>query len=384
LSFFDEGDEPRTQVRASRPPARRPPARGGRQRTDDRTLLVRRGAAAAIILIVLIGIVLAVRAVLNHQAIAGLKSYESNVTQLVEGEQQAVRLQFFHELDNDLGSSNTGEVATALQQYISQEQSYYHEAQGWSVPAQMVGGQRWFVEELGLRYEALEGIEAEITTALVPSQYQARAIKLIAGDMYKLGASDIMYSDRAQPLINEALAKAGVAGTVPKSPFLPDITWIVPQTLAQRMLGYVPTSLGGSKPPAGTLVGHHLVGVSVQSSSGALTPLVSGINKLPYTTAGITFVLTLENAGDLAEHGVITKVYFTKAGVNTGCLTKTNAIETTDPGTTYHSPILFAPTCSTFTGLLNQVLSMTAEVVPVIGETDKSNNFQSYDVEFER
>jgi hypothetical protein len=350
---------------------------------DDRTLLIRRGVAAAVILVVLIGIVLAIKAVLDNQALAGLRTYNDNVNTVVQDEQTSVRDQVFRTIDNALNSSNSIDVQGSLQQFVSQEQSYYRQAQGWSVPAQMVGAQRYYVEVLGLRAEALAGIENEMQTALGPSSGQGTAINLIAGDMEKLLASDVLYADRVQPLIDQALATAGIAASAPASPFLPDVTWLVPTTVAARILGYVPTSLGGSKPPTGTLVGHQLVSVAVRAANGTITPLNSanGVNPIPYTSAGVTFVLTFTNGGTVVEHGVQTQISFFKAGISTSCLKETGQVNTTNPGVTYTQSILFdGARCTSVSGYLNQVLQMTAEVVPVPGESNSKNNVLSFDV----
>jgi len=383
LSFFDEGDDPRTAVRSPRPQPRRPAGRTRRSRADDRTLLVRRGLASALILIVLIGIVLAVKAVLNHQALAGLRTYNDEVTSLAGEELLNVRQPFFQHIDNAFNSASAIEVATALQQIVSQEQAYYHQAEGWSVPSQMVGAQRWYVETLGLRYEALAGIAAQMQSALGVSSQQGPAITQIAGDMEKLLASDVLYTDRVAPLIIEALANAGLAGSPPPSTFLPDIGWLDPQTVAQRILTYLPTSLGGAKLPSGASVGHRLVSVGYLTPSGSVTMLqTSGINKIAYTTAGVTFILKVENSGTVTEHDVGTEIRFFKAGLDTACLKQTSDIHTTQPTVTYTSSIVLTPTCSNIQPYLNQTLAMTAEVDPLPGEDNKTNNVQSFDVEF--
>ncbi|MGA3361820.1 MAG: hypothetical protein ABSD82_07300 [Solirubrobacteraceae bacterium] len=383
MSFFDEGDEPRTAIRSPKPPPRRPPARARRGPTDDRTLLIRRAGAAAIVIVVLIIIVLAVRAILNHQAIAGLKNYNAEVTTIVNDEQSIVRGPFFMELDGALGSSNPSEVPTTLQQYVNLEDGYYHQAEDWSVPAQMVGAQTYFVEALGLRYEALQGIETQLPTAIGNGSQQTHAIKLIAGEMEKLLASDVMYADRVAPLIEQALTRAGISGqTTPASQFLPDVGWLAPNNVAQRILGFVPTSLGGA-PTSGT-PGHELLGVSVQASDGTTTALASGvINKIPYTSAGTTFVLNVLNSGTITEYAVTTEIHFKKLGLSTSCLTKTSQIRKTVPGYTYLSSIVITPaTCASPSDFINVPLDMTAGVVPLPGETNKMNNFQTFLVEF--
>ncbi|HEY7966137.1 MAG TPA: hypothetical protein VID68_03855 [Solirubrobacteraceae bacterium] len=385
MSFFDEGDEPRTQVRSPRPQPRRPQPRARRQAIDDRTLLVRRGAAAAIILVLVIAAVLIVKTILDHQAVAGLRTYDDNVTRLVGNESASVVIPVFREIDNAFNSSNPIDVPTALQQYVSQEQSDYRTVQGWSVPAQMVGAQRWLVEALGLRYEALSGIATEMKNALAVGSAQAGAIRHIAGEMEKLSASDVIYTDRVEPLISDALARAGVIDAVATSQFLPDIGWLQPQNVANRILGYVPASLGG--PPVTGSPGHELLSVGVQTSPTTVTALsTNGINRLPYTSAGITFVLNVKNSGTLKEHEVQTDIHFYKAGQNTSCLKSTATIPLTVPGTAYNSSILFAPArCGTnLSSYFNEGLLMTAEVQTLPGETDTANNKQTFDVMFTR
>jgi len=391
LSFFDEGDDPRTAIRSPQP--RRPPDRARRSPTDDRTLLLRRAAAAGIVLVVLIALVLGIKALLNHQAVQGLKDYNSKVAALVgpgQGEQTAVRDPFFAAIVNAFNSANPSQVAITIQGEVHQEQLYYQQAQGWSVPAQMVGAQRQFVQTLGLRYEALQGIAGEMTSALGSTSGstsdQGTAITQIAGNMQLLLASDVIYAERVAPLISQALNQAGITGqTVATSAFLPDITWLNPQTVAQRILGFVPTSLGGGTLPAGQSNGHELLGVSVQGSSGA-TPLQTGtttINHLPYTSAGVTFVLNVKNSGNGFVHDVQTEISFHKTGLDTSCLKSTSQIPVTQPGLSYTSSIVFAPSsCTNLNAFFNQALDMTAEVVPVRGETDKTNNSQHYLVEF--
>ncbi len=385
MSFFDDGDEPRTAIRSPQPRARRPPARAPRRRgADDRTLLLRRGGAAVVVLVVLIGLVLAIKAILNHQALQGLKNYNANVNGIVAAEQSQVRVPFFRQLDGAFNSPDPAEVPTNLQQWVSSEAGFYHEAEAWSVPAQMVGAQRYFVEALGLRYEALEDIEAEMKDALGVSSNQGTAIKLIAGDMEKLLASDVLYSDRVAPLITQALSTAGITGepTEP-STFLPDIGWLTPATVADRILGHVPSSLPGGSAVTGT-PGHALLGVSVESSGGTSTALSpTAANTFAYTAAGVTFVLDVENSGTVTEYGVGTKIYFYKKGLDTSCLTTSSQLAETVPGQSYNSAIVFAPTgCANVSEFFNVPLEMTAKVEAVPGEKILSNNVMSYLVEF--
>jgi hypothetical protein len=385
LSFFDDGDEPRTAIRSPQPRPRRPPARAPRRGgADDRTLLLRRGGAAVVVLVVLIGLVLGIKAILNHQALQGLKNYNANVNGIVSQEQTGVRAPYFRQIDGAFTSADPAEVPTNLQQILSSEAGFYHEAEGWSVPAQMVGAQRYFVETLGLRYEALEGIEAEMKDALGVSANQGTAIRLIAGDMEKLLASDVLYADRVAPLITQALATAGIVGeTTDASTFLPDIGWLTPQTVADRILGHVPSSLPGGSPVTGT-PGHALIGVSVESASGTATALsTTTANTFAYTPAGVTFVLDIENSGNVTEYGVGTQISFFKKGLDTSCLTTKSQLVETVPSHSYNSAIVFAPTgCANVSEFFNVPLEMTAKVDGVPGEKNLGNNVTSFLLEF--
>jgi hypothetical protein len=372
VSFFDEGDEPHTAV--SRPRARRPGE--SRARVDDRTLLVRRGVAALIVVVLVVAVVLIVKAILNSQANQALRTYAENVTQLMSTETDQVH-SFFAQLDNAYNASNPAAVTGNIQQVVFQEQQDYRTAQGWSVPAQMVGAQRTLVLALGLRYQGLQQIDGQISAALgVGSQDQA--IRLITGSMEMLSASDVIYAERTRPLIEQALANAGITGvSVPANTFLPDNGWLVPQTTAQRILGYVPVSLGGSQTASGAY-GHELLGVT---GPGGKTLSTTQANTFPLGAGGVSFTLSVLNSGTATVHGEVTKITFHSASVPASCLDVSGAIPTTVPGTTYTSTLVVNET-STCDSFFNSPIRMIAEAKPLPGETDRTNNYKSYLVEF--
>jgi hypothetical protein len=371
VSFFDEGDEPRTAV--TRPRSRRPGE--SRSAVDDRTLLVRRGVAAAVIVVLVIAVVFVVKAILNSQANQALRSYATNVEQLMATESSQVH-EFFSQLDNANNASNPAAVTGNIQQVVVQEQQDLHTAEGWSVPAQMVGAQRTLVLALGLRSQGLSQIDAQISAALGVGS-QDTAIKLITGSMELLSASDVIYAERTRPLIQEALATAGITdATVPANRFLPDNGWLVPQQTAQRILGYVPVSLGGSQAASGAY-GHELVGVI-----GPKGPLsTTSANVFTLGPSGVSFTLSVLNSGTAVAYGVTTKITFHSASVPASCLNVEGTIPRTSPGQTYTSTLVVNATssCSRFYGA---PLSMIAEVKPFPGETDKTNNYQRFLVEF--
>jgi hypothetical protein len=365
VSFFDEGDEPRTTI--TRPRTRRPAV-------DDRTLLIRRGVAALVVVLIIVLAVLGIKALVDSQATSALQTYANDVTSMVGAEQTEVRMPFFEQLDNAYNSANPSGVPANIQQFVQTEQSNYHTAETWKVPSQLVGAQRQFVQVLGLRYEALQKIEEQLSAVLGAGD-QASAIKAIAGDMQLLLAADVIYAERVRPLIAEALANAGITtATVPESVFLPDVGWLTPQTTATHILGFVPQSLGGQAPTGSP--GHELVSVS-----GPSGPLTSGLHRFVLGASGITFTLQVLNSGTEIVHGATTEVHFSSRLVSVKCLDKQATIRETQPGQTYQSAIVInaTPTCDAF---YNEPIEMYARVVPLPGETDKTNNVKQFTVEF--
>ena len=374
MSFFDEGDEPRTAV--TRPRARRPGDARTRSAADDRTLLARRAGAALVIVLVIVVAVLGVKAILNGQANQAIRDYVTKVNGLVSTERSQVQQALFSQLDNAYNASNPAAVTGNIQQTVVQEQQDYHTAQGWSVPSQMAGAQRTLVLALGLRYEGLQQIDANMSAALGVGS-QDSAIRSITGAMELLAASDVLYTERTRPLILDALAKAGITDvTVPASTFLPDNGWLVPATTAQRVLGFVPVSLGGSQQAAGAY-GHELLGVS--GPNGALSATAANVFALG--SSGVSFTLQILNSGTAVVHGEVTKITFHSASVPATCLDVRSTIPQTLPAHTYQSTLVVNAT-STCAQFYNAPLTMIAEAQPLPGETDKTNNYKHYLVEF--
>jgi hypothetical protein len=378
LSFFDdEGDEPRTATRTPRPSPRRPA--DGRRAPDDRTLLIRRAGAALVVVLIVVVVVLVVKTLVDRQATDALKAYVTNVNTIVDGEQSNVRLQFFGQLDLAYNSANQIAVASNLQQEVQTVQSDYATAQAWSVPSEMVPAQREFVSVLGFRAQAMTAIESAVPQALGTGD-QSAAIKQIAGDMEMLLTADVIYAERVEPLIQQALGKAGIIGQLASpSVFLPDSGWLIPQTVAKRILGYVPVSLGGA-PPSGSN-GHELLQVTYNNGVVLSTSTPNTITVHPQ---GVTFVLDVKNSGTGTVHDVVTKILFSARSASRTCLReleKNNSIPVTNPGGDYRSSIVVIPS-SSCSSLYRVPLAMTAEVVPVPGETDSKNNRVTATVEF--
>ena len=113
----------------------------------------------------------------------------------------------------------------------------------------MTGAQRDLLLALDFRAEGVAKVASLVRTALGGQAKQAST--LIAGDMEIFLASDVIYSQRVVPLIQQTLAANGIQGqsTAP-SHFLPNLGWLEPTTVFARLTGQ---PAGSSARAAGSL-----------------------------------------------------------------------------------------------------------------------------------
>jgi len=387
LSFFDEGDEPRTAIESAAPrrrPGRRSPS-SAPPPADERTVLARRAGALGIAAVVIAILVFGTRAYLSSQNTQALKNYNAEVTTLVQNEQTAVAQPFFTSLDGAAGTS--GQQLGMLQGDIYQD--YYtakqdaETAAGWSVPSAVAGAQQDLLLVLDLRAEAIIKVYQQLEGALNGGSLSA--IRKIAGAMDMINASDVLYSVRVQPLIEQALVNDGIqvngvgAGgvslggeNVVSSQFLPNQSWTISGYVQGRILGSTTPQLGGTL-SAGTH-GHKII--SVMAGSTVLTPAPgsSTINSISYAK-DLQYTVSFENDGENDQFDVITKL--TLSSASTPTLTTQTSTRETQPGQTYSATLAFqtAP-------IENTTLRLTATIERVQGEKSIANNTLTFLVDF--
>ena len=101
-------------------------------------------------------------------------------------------------------------VEEQVDQLRIQAQTLASRAKGLSVPGGMGAAQGNLVLAMNLRVEGLTKVAALLPTALGGQGKQAST--LIAGDMEIFLASDVIYSQRVAPLIQQTLASNGIHG----------------------------------------------------------------------------------------------------------------------------------------------------------------------------
>jgi hypothetical protein len=315
--------------------------------------MVRRRVAAGIAVALLIVIVLFVNSCLKSQKQQALQNYNRDVGQIVQESDAQVSSPFFSTLTN-AGSKLALDVEQQIHQLREKAEELAAHAKGLSVPGDMTAAQRNLLLALDLRVEGLTKIANLVRTALGGHAKQANTP--IAGDMEIFLASDVIYSQRVAPLIQQTLAADGVQGqSTTTTRFLPNLGWLEPATVLARITGQPSSSSSGGVAP-----GHHgsvLKGVSVG------TKTLEGEPALNHISGGSspTFTVMVENDGEFPETDVKVDLNVTAGGKQ---LKASHVINTTEPKKTVNVeiPVSGIPP--------NAASKIEVQIEPVPGETN--------------
>jgi hypothetical protein len=377
LSFFDDGEEtqPRPSARAPRPrdgaarggepagaaPRPRQPSPSARSLPlDQHTLMVRRRVAAGAAVVLLIVVVLVVNGCLKSQQLQSMKDYNRNVSLLATESNEQVSTPLFSTLSNAAGKSALN-VEEQVDQLRILAQTLASHAKGLSVPSGMGSAQGNLLLTMNLRVEGLTKVAALLPTALGGQGKQAST--LIAGDMEIFLASDVIYSQRVAPLIQQTLAANGIHGlSTVASVFLPNLGWLDPAIVLSRLTGKAASQT------AAAVTGNHgsaLKGVSVGTNTLEPEPALNHIAG----GSSPTFTVQVEDSGEVPETNVTTVVTVTSGGKQ---FKASHAIEKTEPGKTVSVDI---PVAGVPLGAASKI-EVKVEGVP--GENDLENNKNTY------
>jgi hypothetical protein len=324
--------------------------------------MVRRRVAAAVGVVLLIVIVLVVNGCLKSQKKQALETYNRDVSRIAQESDQQVSQPFFSALAG--GSSKSAlDVEVQLDQLHIQAQNQATSAKGLSVPGAMVAAQRDLLLALDLRAEGVAKVASLVRTALGGQAKQASPP--IGGDMEIFLASDVIYSQRVVPLIQQTLAGNGIQSqSTTSSRFLPNIGWLEPTTVLARITGQ-PSSSSQTGQPA---PGHHgsaLKGVSVGAHPLEPEPALNHISG----GSNPTFTAQVEDAGEFPETNVTVNVTVTAGGKQ---FKASKAIEKTEPGKTVNVDI---PVTGVPLGVASKI---EMHVEPVPGETNHEGTKNTY------
>jgi hypothetical protein len=301
---------------------------------------------------VLILIVLGVKGCLDARANRELSDYARNVTQIVDETAQTSKT-FFGKLE-DPGSLTVTDFVEQVNADRSAMDSYASRVDGLGAPGDMGDAQRTLELVYELRAGAMNEIADKMSTALGDAG-AAKATAVIANQMQKLLAADVLYETIVRPEIDSVLADNGISGDdVPKSSFLPDDKWLDEAEVA----GALGVSGGGEAETPG-VHGTELISVSVDGSE-----LVEGVPVAVSGEESVELEVQVMNQGESPESGVGVTVSYEGNTVQGDI----SSIEVGEVGT---ATIPLTPTPKG---------EVTIEVVvdPVPGEQVTENNEASY------
>jgi hypothetical protein len=328
--------------------------------------MVRRRIAAGAAIVVLIIIVLVINGVLKSEKQQSLKTYNREVSALASESDSQVSHPLFAAL-SDASSKSALDVEQQVDEALKQAQAIATRAKALSVPGEMAAAQQNLLLALDLRVEGLTKVSALLSSALGGQAKQVSA--KIAGDMEIFLASDVIYSQRVAPLIQQTFASNDIQGIPTSSTrFLPNIGWLEAATALSRITGQASSSSS-----SGTVApGHHgsvLKGVSVGTTNLEAEPAE---NKLG-GGANPTFTAMVENDGEFNETNVKVAVTVTAAGKQ---LKGSHTIPTTEPGKTASAEV-------TVDGVPQGVAAkIEVQVEPVPGETNHEGTKGVYPATF--
>jgi hypothetical protein len=323
--------------------------------------MVRRRVAAGVAVVLLIIVVLVINGCLKSQKTQGLKDYNREVSALAQESESQVAAPLFTALTGAAAKSAV-DVEVQVNQLRMQATSIAAHAKGLSVPGEMTEAQRNLLSVMNLRVEGMTKIAAILPTVLGGQSSQAG--EKIAGDMEIFLASDVLYSQRVAPLIQEELANSGLheLSTAP-SRFLPNLGWLEPSTVLSRISGQQSSSSKNGVAP-GTH-GSALVGVAVGTNSLAPEPTLNHISG----GGSPTFTVTVENTGSNQETNVKVDMTVTAGGKQ---YKASHVINSTQPESKVNVEI---PVTGVQVGVASKI---EAYVEPVPGEESTENNKGTY------
>jgi hypothetical protein len=323
--------------------------------------MVRRRVAAGVGVVLLIVIVLIVNGCLKSQKTQALKDYTHNVSRIVTESDQQVSRPLFAAL-SDASSKPALNVETQVNQLHLEAEKQATQAKDLSVPGEMDSAQRDLLLALDLRAEGVEKVANLLRKEFGGQAKQAST--QIAGDMENFLASDVIYSQRVAPLIEQTLKAGGVEGqAVASTHFLPNIGWLDPATVQSRITGQAAAS--SSATPVTGNHGSALKGVSVGANTLAPEPTLNHVSG----GSNPTFTVQVENSGEFPETNVKVDVTVTAAGKQ---YPASHTVEKTEPGKTVNVDI-------PVTGVPLSVASkVEVKIETVPGENDSENNKSTY------
>jgi hypothetical protein len=337
---------------------------------------VRRLIALGVGVLVLILLVWGIHSCQVSRKHSAFRNYDREAVAIIqESNQQSGQL--FDLLGNGSGNSSNPVDATNTANGVRvQAENLVDRARGVSHPGELGKANNYLIETLQFRSDGISNIANQLRTAL-GDQGRADAIRAIAGQMRNFDASDVIYSQRYIPEFESQFKKQGLLdeAQVPKqnSSFLPDIAWLDPTTVADR----ITRGSGGSSATGPVAPGVHGTSLdSVVVKPGGQTLSTTQATDIP-ASANTSFDVQVTNGGENDESGVTVRITIAATGAK--AIVTEQKIATFPKGS--QQTVNVAPTDTPPTG---QPVKITVQVLPVPGEKNVANNKATYPAIFTR
>jgi CARDB len=301
------------------------------------------------------------------------KSYMTKVSEVAAASQQIGR-----QLSTVLVAQGLkqAEVESRISGLARQEQLDVDRARGITPPGTLRAEQAALIEALQFRVSGLNGL-ANALAATANTKNTTRAGAVLASQMQRLLASDVVYDDEFKDPSAAELRQQGVTGTsasggplVPDSNFLQSADFVTTTSMAS-VLSKIRGGTGGTTTTGG-LHGTNLVSVKALPTETALS---TSTQTTVTVRTNLAFQVTIEDSGNSQETGITVKLTIQQAGSDP--MVKTATINFISPGeqkvvtfSNFPRPPGFSP------GVIK------VEVTPVPGETKTDNNSADYPVIF--
>ena len=334
--------------------------------TDRQTLLVRRSVAAGVSVLVLILLVLLMRGCLNSRKEQAFKDYVRDVGALVQESDQESKLLF--ELLSG-GEGSDVDVENQLNAFAGESAKLVDRARGTDHPDELASAQRFLVESLEFRRDGIRGIATALPDAIARQQERRQGTERIARQMQKFLTSDRIYFDRVIPNLQAALKEEGLGEEAPQSRFLPNVDWLQPETVADRVGKLGGGGGAGDEAAAPGLHGNGIAGVTLggQALSPGAAPTIRVTNDLE-------LVVQIANQGENTETDVKVNATIGRGG---DAIKLTKVLGSIAAGET--KPVEMPVAARPPTG---QNVPVTVEVDAVPGEKETDNNKGSFSAIF--
>lgn len=343
---------------------------------DQQQLLVRRAVAAGLGLLILLLLFFGIRGCLDSRKENALKDYNRDLAGLAQESAETTGAFFETLVQSDLAPADQ---QTELNTLRGQAEDQVQAARDLSVPGDMRPAQDNVLLALQFREEAMSRIAQRIPTARGSERAAAEeATNQIAGQMEKLLASDIVWSQRVQPFVREALDGQEIRDRTTGSRVLTSLSWLDAGTVAGRIGGAASEEASANatqddKDVAPGLHGHGLLGTSV----GDVNLQAGGTpNRIP-ASQNPTFTVRIANQGEHTEEKV--RVRVTVRPQTGEAISATKTIDQTAAGSESEVavPLGEAPP-------IGSPATIEVEVLQVPGEENMENNSAEYTALFTR